>query len=140
MTESALAVITETTDPARANRSVQVVWGTLHDLKRGTAATPRHGVSAGIGIRTPFGGPTRLGTARGHTAITTKILRQFQGGLSDNTRHLDDGVFFGDRDLVAFTGWPSGTAPHTGDGFLKLTPTGRRIPAGRLTSGGSRTT
>ena len=36
-------------------------------------------------------------------------------------------MFFGDQNLVAFTGWPSGTATHSGDGFLGLAPTGRRI-------------
>ncbi len=134
MTGSGSAVITETTDPARANRSVQVVWGMLHDLKQGTAATPSRGLGGYWHPNAFWYRSTRLGTARSRTAITTKILRQFRGGLSDNTRHLDDGVFFGDRNPVAFTGWPSGTAAHTGDGFLKLTPTGR------LTSGGSRTT
>ena len=36
-------------------------------------------------------------------------------------------MFFGNGHLVAFTGWPSGTATHSGDGFLGLAPTGRRI-------------
>ena len=36
-------------------------------------------------------------------------------------------MFFGDHDLVAFTGWPSGTATHSGEGFLGLTPTGKRF-------------
>ncbi|MEM8759077.1 MAG: ester cyclase, partial [Pseudomonadota bacterium] len=60
-------------------------------------------------------------------AIAQLIFKQFRDGLSENTRHLDEGVFFGDRDFVAFSGWPSGTAVHSGDGFLGLAPTGRRI-------------
>ena len=40
---------------------------------------------------------------------------------------MDQGIFFGDQNYVAFTGWPSGTATHSGDGFLGLAPTGRRV-------------
>ena len=29
--------------------------------------------------------------------------------------------------MVAFTGWPSGEATHSGDGFLGLVPTGKRF-------------
>lgn len=56
-----------------------------------------------------------------------RLQHPFREGLSDNTRHLEEGVFFGDHNFVAFTGWPSGTATHSGDGFLGLAPTGKRI-------------
>ncbi|WP_204115985.1 ester cyclase [Shimia biformata] len=120
-------VVTAPFDAARVDASVRLVWDMLHDLKQGTAGTPERGLGGYWHDHAFWYGPTGLGTARGHADIANRIFRQFREGLSDNTRHLDEGIFFGDGDLVAFTGWPSGTALHSGDGFLGLAPTGRRI-------------
>jgi len=120
-------VITAPFDAAKAEASVQLVWDMLHDLKQGDAQTPERGLGGYWHDHAFWYGPTGLGTARGHVDIAHRIFRQFREGLSENTRHLEEGVFFGDQNLVAFTGWPSGTALHSGDGFLGLAPTGRRI-------------
>ncbi|WP_068115927.1 ester cyclase [Tropicimonas marinistellae] len=122
-----MGVITAPFDAALADASVRRVWDMLHDLKQGTAVSPGHGLTGYWHDHALWYGPTGLGTARGHDAIANRIFRQFREGLSENTRHLDESVFFGDRNFVAFTGWPSATALHSGDGFLGLAPTGRRI-------------
>ncbi|MDJ0827463.1 MAG: ester cyclase [Rhodobacter sp.] len=122
-----LGVVTAPFDAETADRSVQIVWDMLHDLKQGDADTPGRGLGGHWHAHALWYGPTGLGTARGHDAIANRVFRQFREGLSDNARHLEDGVFFGDHNLVAFTGWPSGTATHSGDGFLGLAPSGRRI-------------
>lgn len=114
-------------DAAQADASVQIVWDMLHDLQKGDAATPERGLGGYWHDHALWYGPTGIGTGRGHRGIVDTVLRGFREGLSDNTRHLDEGVFFGDQHLVAFTGWPSGTATHSGDGFLGLAPTGRRV-------------
>ncbi len=114
-------------DAAASSASVQLVWDMLHDLKQADAATPGRGLGGYWHDHAMWYGPAGIGTARGHTGIRDTVLRGFRSGLSDNTRHLDDGVFFADGDLVAFTGWPSGTATHSGDGFLGLAPTGKRF-------------
>ena len=114
-------------DPARAETAVQTVWDMLHDLKQGTAQTPERGLGGFWHPNALWYGPSGLGTARGHDGIATRIFKQFRDGLSENTRRLDEGVFFADGGIVAFTGWPSGTAVHSGAGFLGLAPTGRRI-------------
>ncbi len=124
---SGTGVIAAPYDAKAADAAVQCVWDMLHDLKQGTAETPERGLGGYWHPNAVWYGPTGLGTARCHSAIASLIFKQFRDGLSDNTRHLEDGVFFGDHDLVAFTGWPSGTAIHSGDGFLGLAPTGRRI-------------
>lgn len=125
-------ILTAPHDTAAAEASVQLVWDMLHDLKKGDADTPERGLGGFWHPNASWYGPTGLGAARGHDAIVNLIFRQFRTGLSENVRHLDDGVFFGDQNLVAFTGWPSGTATHTGDGFLGLAPTGRRITRASL--------
>lgn len=120
--------VSETAWNAEASdSSVRAVWDMLHDLKTGDADTPDRGLHGLWHENAPWYGPTGLGTARGTKSIVDVVLRGFRTGLSENTRHLDNGVFFGDGDLVAFTGWPSATATHTGDGFLGLPPTGKRF-------------
>ena len=120
-------IITEPGEARMAERSVQIVWDMLHDLKEGDAETPDRGLAGYWHRNCLWYGPTGIGSARGHSGIRDVVLTGFRRGLSDNVRELDCGVFFGDRDLVAFTGWPSGTATHSGDGFLGLAPTGKRF-------------
>ena len=114
-------------DAARADASVQIVWDMLHELRRGDADTPDRGLGGYWHDHAMWYGAAGIGSARGHDGIRDVVLKSFRRGLSDNTRHLDQGVFFGDHDMVAFTGWPSGTATHSGDGFLGLAPTGKRV-------------
>ena len=122
-----MGVITAPFEAAKADASVQAVWDMLHDLKKGDAQTPDRGLGGYWHPNAPWYGPAGIGSARGHKGIRDVVLKAFRRGLSDNTRHLEYGVFFGDHDFVAFTGWPSGTATHSGDGFLGLAPTGVRF-------------
>ena len=120
-----LGVIGEPHDADKAAQSVQAVWDMLHDLKQGDAQRPDRGLAGYWHPNCSWYGPTGIGTARGHRGIRDAVLKGFRRGLSDNVRALDKGVFFGDHDFVAFCGWPSGTATHSGDGFLGLAPTGK---------------
>ncbi|MEM9677589.1 MAG: polyketide cyclase [Pseudomonadota bacterium] len=114
-------------DPKTSERSVRQIWDMLQDVSKGTASTPESGLGGHWHEHAMWYGPTGLGSARGHAGIAGKIFQQFRSGLSRNTRHLDEGVFFADGPLVAFTGWPSGTAMHTGDGFLGRPATGKEL-------------
>ena len=120
-------ISSEPFDADAAAQSVQAVWDMLHDLKQGDTKNPDRGLGGYWHQNAPWYGPTGIGSARGHAGISNVVLKSFRQGLSDNQRHLAEGVFFGDHDLVAFTGWPSGTAVHSGDGFLGLAPTGKRF-------------
>ena len=114
-------------DATTSERSVRQVWDMLQDIRKGTATTPESGLGGHWHAHAIWYGPTGLGSARGHADIARKIFRQFRSGLSRNTRHLEEGVFFADGSLVAFTGWPSGTAMHTGDAFLGVPATGKEL-------------
>ena len=120
-------VITSPFDAGKADRSVRLVWNMLHDLQQGDALTPDRGLAGFWHPRCCWYGSAGIGSARGHAGIRDVVLKGFRQGLSDNIRALDRGVFFGDHNLVAFTGWPSGTARHSGDGFLGLAATGKRF-------------
>lgn len=103
--------------------SVQLVWDMLHDLQRGDASAPLRQAGGYWHPKCLWYGPTGLGTGRRPEGFQDVVLKGFRTGLSENVRFLNEGVFFGDGDLVAFTGWPSGQALHSGDGFLGLAPT-----------------
>ena len=105
--------------------SVQLVWDMLHGLQRGDAEAPLREAEGYWHPKCLWYGPTGIGTGRRPKGFQDVVLKGFRTGLSNNIRFLEDGVFFGDGDLVAFTGWPSGQATHSGDGFLSLAPTGK---------------
>jgi len=120
-------VLTSPFDEAEASASVQLVWDMLHDLQKGNAQAPGRGLGGYWHDNAMWYGPAGIGTGRGHDGIVDTVLKGFRTGLSNNIRHLNEGVFFGDQAYVAFTGWPSGTATHSGEGFLGLPPTGKRF-------------
>ena len=111
----------------KSNKSVQVVWNMLHKLKQGDAENPEKGLGEFWHENAWWYGPTGIGAARGPKDIVQNVLKGFRQGLSNNVRRLKEGVFFGDQNIVAFTGWPSGIATHSGEGFLGLRPTGKRF-------------
>lgn len=120
-------VITEHFNSENANISVKLVWDMLHELAKGDAKDPDRGLGSFWHPDALWYGSCGIGSAKGHKGITQTVLSGFRQGLSENSRHLEDGVFFGDQNLVAFTGWPSAHATHSGDGFLGLAPTGVRF-------------
>ena len=109
------------------NQSVQLVWDMLHQLQKGDVAEPLKHSRDYWHPNCLWYGPTGIGTGRTPAGFQNVILDGFRSGLSDNVRKLKEGVFFGDGDLVAFTGWPSGIATHSGPGFLGHAATGKRI-------------
>ena len=119
------AALNDDYDKAHSEASLQLVWDMLHELAQGSADNPSNGLGPYWNDKALWYGSTAIGSAMGHDGITRTVLAGFRQGLSENTRRLDDGVFFAENDLVAFTGWPSATAKHSGQGFLGLAPTGK---------------
>ncbi len=86
-------VIATPHNAAKANRSVQIVWDMLHDLKQGDATAPDRGLAGFWHPNCLWYGPTGIGSARGHAGICNVVLKSFRQGLSHNSRKLDRGVF-----------------------------------------------
>ncbi|MDE2759950.1 MAG: ester cyclase [Paracoccaceae bacterium] len=122
-----MGIISQRYNSKKANQSVQIVWDMLHDLQKGDAKRPDLGMEKYWHQDCLWYGPAGIGTAMGVAGIREVVLKGFRKGLSTNTRKLNEGVFFGDHNLVAFSGWPSAVATHSGDGFLGLAPTGREF-------------
>ena len=112
--------------------SLQTVWDMLLGVQKGTSRNPERGLSGFWHEQANWHGPAGIGSARGQKDIAQHIFKQFRDGLSNNTRHLREGVFFAENELVGFTGWPSGTANHTGPGFLGMPATERIITRSSL--------
>ncbi|NRB03203.1 MAG: hypothetical protein HRU30_08060 [Rhodobacteraceae bacterium] len=107
--------------------SVQLALGMLHDLQHGNTDDPLDDTASYWHPKCLWYGPTGLGTGRCPEGFQHVVLKGFRTSLNDKTRFLNDGVFFGEGNLVAYTGWPSDEATHSGDSFLGLAPTGKRF-------------
>ena len=114
-------------DTKAGEAAVQVVWDMLHEFKKADATHIGRGLGGYWHANALWYGPAGIGSGRGHQGIIDTVLKGFRTGLSDNIRFLEEGVFFAEGNLVAFTGWPSGEATHSGDGFLGLAPTDKRF-------------
>jgi len=73
-------------------------------------------------------GPSGIGTCRGIEGFRNWHQIPFLNGLPDRVGGTPGmGHLFGDGDYVAFTGWPGMNMSVTGDGWLGIAPSGRRI-------------
>jgi predicted ester cyclase len=71
-------------------------------------------------------GPSGIGSARGHWDYERAHQRPFLGAFPDRVGG-NHKCRIGDGTYVASTGWPSINATHSGDGWLGLPATGKRI-------------
>lgn len=74
-------------------------------------------------------GPAGIGTARGIAAFRDWHQTPFLNAMPDRGQHPDEvqAHFFADGDYVAVTGWPNMAQTLTGDGWLGIAPSGRKI-------------
>lgn len=114
-------------DRARGDASVRLVLDMLMGLRRSPEGVAAMRLDDFWHPKCMWYGPAGIGTGRRVEGFRSVHQIPFLNGMPDRRSCLERGVFFGDRDLVAFTGWPSGVATHTGDGFLGLAPTGKRF-------------
>ena len=74
-------------------------------------------------------GPAGIGVARGIEGFRTWHQIPFLNAMPDRGTHDDDLVFhfFGDGPYAAVTGWPNMLQTLSGDGWMGIAPTGKRI-------------
>lgn len=74
-------------------------------------------------------GPAGIGTGRGIEGFRNWHQIPFLSAMPDRGRYVDDITyhFFGDGDYVAVTGWPNMIQTVTGDGWMGIAPSGKRI-------------
>ena len=87
------------------------------DVQKGTAENPSSGLGKHWHEHANWHGRQALEAL----VVMMRLLNIYSGNLEMVYLKIRDtltrGSFFAQNDLVAFTGWPSGTAKHTGPGF-----------------------
>ena len=72
-------------------------------------------------------GPSGIGTCRGIEGFRNWHQIPFLNALPDRVGTLGKGDLFSDNDYVGFTAWPGMRMTVTGDGWLGIAPSGRKI-------------
>ena len=74
-------------------------------------------------------GPAGIGTGRGIAGFRNWHQIPFLNAMPDRGKYVQDITyhFFGDGDYAAVTGWPNMIQTVTGDGWMGIAPSGRRI-------------
>lgn len=74
-------------------------------------------------------GPAGIGTCRGIAGFRNWHQIPFLAGMPDRGSHEDEIThhFFGDNGYCAVTGWPNMAQTITGDGWMGIAPTGKKI-------------
>ena len=75
-------------------------------------------------------GPAGIGSMRRLSGFRNWHQIPFLSGIPDRSANTDDGdydCYFGDGDYVAFCGWPAIDATVTGDGWMGIAPSGKKL-------------
>ena len=111
-------------DGAEALRVVGDMLDHLHLSDQGEAAMR---LPAFWHPRCSWYGPGGIGTARGIAGFRAHHQIPFLDALPDRRGLVEEGHLIGHGDYAAFTAWPGMEMTVTGDGWLGIAPSGRRI-------------
>ncbi len=118
-------------DAARSDASRDLIVDMLAHMKR-------HPAEGGPEVmemprfwheRMSWYGPAGIGTGRGIKGFRDWHQIPFLNGMPDRGSYVDeiDYHFFGDGDYAAVTGWPNMIQTVSGDGWMGIAPSGKRI-------------
>ncbi|WP_281825483.1 ester cyclase [Jannaschia rubra] len=111
-------------DGRHAMKVVGDMLDRLHLSRQGEAAMD---LPAAWHPRCNWYGPGGIGTARGIRGFRDHHQIPFLDAMPDRRGLIERGHFFAQGDYVAFTAWPGMEMTVSGDGWLGIVPSGRRI-------------
>ncbi len=114
-------------DDAKSAASLELVYSMLTGLSRSPEGVEAMQLDRYWHPKMMWYGPAGIGSMRRISGFRNWHQAPFLRGMPDRRAFLDKGVLFGDGDYVGFTGWPSGIATLTGDGWLGLAPAGQEF-------------
>ncbi len=114
-------------DPERSEASKKLVLDMATSLQRSPEGVEAMQLDHYWHPQMMWYGPAGIGSMRRISGFRNWHQAPFLKAMPDRRAFLDKGVFFGDGDYVGFTGWPSGIATLTGDGWLGLAPAGQEF-------------
>ena len=114
-------------DPEQAAASVQLVMDMLKALRNSPQGVAAMELDRYWHPKMMWYGPAGIGVMRRVLGFRNWHQTPFLKAMPDRFAFLEKGVMFGDGEFVGFTAWPGGQSTLSGDGFLGIPPTGKRL-------------
>ena len=115
-------------DPQRSASSVNLVSTMLAGLGEfATGGVEAMRLSDYWHPRFSWYGPAGIGTGRGVEGFRNWHQIPFLNAMPDRVGSMGQGHLFGDGDYVGFTAWPGMKATISGDGWMGIAPSDRKI-------------
>ncbi len=120
-------IITAPYDEARSQASLDWVTAMLVALERSPQGVAAMELDRYWHRQMMWYGPAGIGSMRRVAGFRNWHQIPFLKALPDRSVFKDKGIFFGDGDYVAFTGWPGMSMTISGDGWLGIAPANQAI-------------
>lgn len=114
-------------DRDRAAASLKLVGDMLTGLGRSTESVEAMRLDSFWHPKMNWYGPAGIGSMRRVSGFRLWHQIPFLKALPDRKSIMENAAFFSEGDYVAFTGWPGMEMTVTGDGWLGLPPSDKRI-------------
>ena len=120
-------IVTAAYDEAKSQASLDLVTAMLVALERSPEGLAAMEIDRRWHRQMMWYGPAGIGSMRRISGFRNWHQIPFLKALPDRSVFKDKGIFFGDGDYVAFTGWPGMSMTITGDGWLGIAPSDQAI-------------
>lgn len=120
-------IVTGAYDDAKSQASLDLVTAMLAALERSPEGLAAMEIDRRWHRQMMWYGPAGIGSMRRISGFRNWHQIPFLKALPDRSVFKDKGIFFGDGDYVAFTGWPGMSMTITGDGWLGIAPSDQEI-------------
>ncbi|MCY3575671.1 MAG: ester cyclase [Chloroflexi bacterium] len=119
--------IEATHDPEQAAASVKLVMDMLKALRNSPQGVAAMELDRYWHPQMMWYGPAGIGVIRRVLGFRNWHQTPFLKAMPDRFAFLEKGVMFGDGEFVGFTAWPGGQSTLSGDGWLGIPPTGKKL-------------
>ncbi|MXX83081.1 MAG: ester cyclase [Chloroflexi bacterium] len=119
--------IESTHDPEQAAASVKLVMDMLKALRNSPQGVAAMELDRYWHPQMMWYGPAGIGVIRRVLGFRNWHQTPFLKAMPDRFAFLEKGVMFGDGEFVGFTAWPGGQSTLSGDGWLGIPPTGKKL-------------
>ena len=120
-------IVTEAYDEAKSQTSLDLLTAMLVALERSPEGLAAMEIDRRWHRQMMWYGPAGIGSMRQVSGFRNWHQIPFLKALPDRSVFKEKGIFFGDGDYVAFTGWPGMSMTITGDGWLGIAPADQEI-------------
>ena len=120
-------IITAPYDSDRAASSSQLVFDMLASLKKSPQGVEAMRLDDYWHPKMSWYGPAGIGTCRQISGFRNWHQIPFLNGMPDRGPIKENSILFGDHDYVSFTAWPGMRMTLTGDGWMGIAPSNKKL-------------